>query len=106
VAAKDAVHYDPRRVRASVTGQTTVAASSATTSRPKGRIVTAFFATVAIEVRLATPLWESDRNSLPRRLAVTSFADYAILQPFVCTVASLAAGATDDTVHTSDIFSA
>jgi hypothetical protein len=60
VAAKDAVHYDPRRVRASVTGQTTVAASSATTSRPKGRIVTAFFA----------------------------------------------AGATDDTVLTSDIFSA
>ncbi len=44
VAAKDDVSYDLSRARASVTGQTTIAASTATTSLPNGRIVMALFA--------------------------------------------------------------
>src|SRR5205823_1321341 len=36
--------YDLSRARASVTGPTTIAASTATTSLPNGRIVTALFA--------------------------------------------------------------
>src|SRR5882672_8386431 len=43
VAAKDDASYDLSRARASVTGQTTIAASTAT-SLPNGRIVTALFA--------------------------------------------------------------
>ena len=44
VAAKNDASYDLSRARASVTGQTTIAASTATTSLPNGRIVTALFA--------------------------------------------------------------
>src|SRR5713101_3873764 len=44
VAAKDDASYDLSRARASVTGQTTIAASTATTSLPNGRIVMALFA--------------------------------------------------------------
>ena len=44
VAAKNDASYDLSRARASVTGQTTIAASTATTSLPSGRIVTALFA--------------------------------------------------------------
>jgi len=44
VAAKNDASYDLSRARASVTGQTTNAASTATTSLPNGRIVTALFA--------------------------------------------------------------
>src|SRR5881409_1551960 len=44
VAAKDDASYDLSRARASVTGQTTIAASTATRSLPNGRIVTALFA--------------------------------------------------------------
>jgi len=44
VAAKNDASYDLSRGRASVTGQTTIAASTATTSLPNGRIVTALFA--------------------------------------------------------------
>jgi hypothetical protein len=44
VAAKNDASYDLGRARASVTGQTTIAASPATTSLPNGRIVTALFA--------------------------------------------------------------
>ena len=40
VAAKNDASYDLSRARASVTGQTTIAASTATTSLPNGRIVT------------------------------------------------------------------
>jgi len=40
VAAKNDASYDLSRTRASVTGQTTIAASTATTSLPNGRIVT------------------------------------------------------------------
>jgi hypothetical protein len=47
VAAKNDASYDLSRARASVTGQTTIAASTATTSLPNGRIVTALFAGVA-----------------------------------------------------------
>jgi hypothetical protein len=43
VAAKNDASYDLSR-GASVTGQTTVAASTATTSLPNGRIVTTLFA--------------------------------------------------------------
>ena len=43
VAAKNDASYDLSRARASVTGQTTIAASTATTSLPNGRIVTALF---------------------------------------------------------------
>jgi len=43
-AAKNDASYDLSRAHASVTGQTTVAASTATTSLPNGRIVTALFA--------------------------------------------------------------
>src|SRR6267378_5337457 len=42
--AKNDASYDLSRARASVTGQTTIAASTATTSLPNGRIVTALFA--------------------------------------------------------------
>jgi hypothetical protein len=41
VAAKNDASYDLSSARASVTGQTTIAASTATTSLPNGRIVTA-----------------------------------------------------------------
>ena len=41
VAAKNDASYDLSRARASVTGQTTIAASTATTALPNGRIVTA-----------------------------------------------------------------
>jgi hypothetical protein len=41
VAAKNDASYDLSRTRASVTGQTTIAASTATTSLPNGRIVAA-----------------------------------------------------------------
>lgn len=68
--------------------------------RPVGRR-----GTVAIEVRLATPLWESDRNSVPRRVALTFFADYAILQQFAHAVASLAARTADEAVLVSDVTS-
>jgi hypothetical protein len=44
VAAKNDTSYDLSRARASVTGQTTIAASTTTTSLPNGRIVTALFA--------------------------------------------------------------
>ena len=44
MAAKNDASYDLSRARASVTGQTTIAASTATTSLPNGRIVTALFA--------------------------------------------------------------
>ena len=44
VAAKNDASYDLSRARASVTGQTTIAASTATTSLPNDRIVTALFA--------------------------------------------------------------
>ena len=44
VAAKNDASYDLSRARASVTAQTTIAASTATTSLPNGRIVTALFA--------------------------------------------------------------
>ena len=44
VAAKNGASYDLSRARASVTGQTTIAASTATTPLPNGRIVTALFA--------------------------------------------------------------
>ena len=44
VAAKNDASYDLSRARASVTGQTTIAASTATMSLPNGRIVTALFA--------------------------------------------------------------
>jgi hypothetical protein len=44
VAAKNDASYDLSRARASVTGQTTIAASTVTTSLPNGRIVTALFA--------------------------------------------------------------
>ena len=44
VAAKNDAPYDLSRARASVTGQTTIAASAATTSLPNGRIVTALVA--------------------------------------------------------------
>ena len=44
VAAKNDASDDLSRARASVTGQTTIAASTATTSLPNGRIVTALFA--------------------------------------------------------------
>jgi len=44
VAAKNDASYDLSRARASVTGQTTIAASTATTSLPNGRIETALFA--------------------------------------------------------------
>ena len=44
VAAKNDAACDLTRARASVTGQTTIAASTATTSLPNGRIVTALFA--------------------------------------------------------------
>ena len=37
VAAKNDASYDLSRARASVTGQTTIAASTATTSLPNGR---------------------------------------------------------------------
>src|SRR6266550_1604034 len=40
VAAKNDASYDLSSARASVTGQTTIAASTATTSLPNGRIVT------------------------------------------------------------------
>jgi len=40
VAAKNDASYDLSRARASVTGQTTIAASTATTSLTNGRIVT------------------------------------------------------------------
>jgi hypothetical protein len=40
VAAKNDASYDLSRARASVTGQSTIAASTATTSLPNGRIVT------------------------------------------------------------------
>jgi hypothetical protein len=44
VAAKNVASYDLSRARASVAGQTAIAASTATTSLPNGRIVTALFA--------------------------------------------------------------
>jgi hypothetical protein len=44
VAAKNDASYDLSRARASVTVQTTIAASAATTSLPNGRIVKALFA--------------------------------------------------------------
>ena len=44
VAARNDPSYDLSRARASVTGQTTIAASTAATSLPNGRIVTALFA--------------------------------------------------------------
>jgi hypothetical protein len=44
VAAKNDASYDLSKARASVTGQTTIAASPATTSLPNGRIGTALFA--------------------------------------------------------------
>jgi hypothetical protein len=44
VAAKHDASYELSRARASVTGQTTIAASTATTSLPNGRIVTTLFA--------------------------------------------------------------
>ena len=44
MAAKNDASYDLSRARASVTGQTIIAASTATTSLQNGRIVTAFFA--------------------------------------------------------------
>ena len=44
VAAKNDASYDLSRARASVTGQTTMAASTATTSMPNGRTVTALVA--------------------------------------------------------------
>lgn len=44
VAAKNDASYNLSRARASVTGQTTIAAPTATTSLPNGRIVTALFA--------------------------------------------------------------
>ena len=44
VAAKNDASYDLSRARASVTGQPTIAPSTATTSLPNGRIVTALFA--------------------------------------------------------------
>ena len=44
MGAKNDASYDLGRARASVTGQTTIAASTATTSLPNGRIVTALFA--------------------------------------------------------------
>jgi len=44
VAAKNDASYDLSRARASVTGQTTIAASAAMTFLPNGRIVTALFA--------------------------------------------------------------
>ena len=44
VAAKNDAPCDLSRARASATGQTTIAASTATTSLPNGRIVTALFA--------------------------------------------------------------
>jgi hypothetical protein len=40
VVAKNDASYDLSRARASVTGQSTIAASTATTSLPNGRIVT------------------------------------------------------------------
>lgn len=43
VAAKNDATYDLDRARAYVTDQTTIAASTATTSLPNGRIVTALF---------------------------------------------------------------
>lgn len=43
-AANGDPSYDLSRARASVTGQTTIAGSTATTSLPNGRIVTALFA--------------------------------------------------------------
>lgn len=51
VAAKNDASYDLSSARASVTGQTTVAASAATTSLPNGRIVTALFAGALFSVR-------------------------------------------------------
>ena len=44
MAAKNDASYDLSRARASVTGQTTIAASTTTTCLPNGRIVTALFA--------------------------------------------------------------
>ena len=44
VAAKNDAACDLTRARASLTGQTTIAASTATTSLPNGRIVTALIA--------------------------------------------------------------
>ena len=44
VAAKTDASYDLCRARVSVTGQTTIVASTATTSLPNGRIVTALIA--------------------------------------------------------------
>ena len=44
VVAKNVASYDLSRARASVTGQTTIAASPATASLPNGRIVTALCA--------------------------------------------------------------
>src|SRR4029453_5418951 len=44
VAARNDASYDLNRERASVTGQTTIAASTATTPLPKGRFVTALVA--------------------------------------------------------------
>ena len=44
VAAKNDASYDLSRARASVTGLTTIAAPTAATSLPNGRIVTARFA--------------------------------------------------------------
>ncbi|HEY9505381.1 MAG TPA: hypothetical protein VIQ27_05395, partial [Gemmatimonadales bacterium] len=44
MAAKNDAFYDLSRARVSVTGQASIAASTATTSLPNGRIVTALFA--------------------------------------------------------------
>jgi hypothetical protein len=44
VAAKNDVSYDLSSARASVTGQTAIAAAIATTSLPNGRVVTALYA--------------------------------------------------------------
>ena len=54
VAAKNDASYNLGRVRASATGQTTIAASTATTSLPNGRIVTALFSGCASEARTKT----------------------------------------------------
>jgi hypothetical protein len=71
VAPTNDASYDLSRARPSVTGQTTIAASTATTSLPNGRSVTALFADALflsaflLELRSVLPDFAAKVRGLP-----------------------------------------